>query len=84
MSDPVHSKNFLSESEKWYQTVEIPARSLKAKKGAAGIAGNIVLVSSQGGVDAYWEEQLKNLSPNPIEVELEKLPAWRQKSLVEF
>jgi hypothetical protein len=51
--DPMHSQNFLFESEKGYQPVEIPARSLKAKKGAAGIAGNIVLVSSQGGVDAY-------------------------------
>jgi hypothetical protein len=49
----MHSQNFLSESEKGYQPVKIPTRSLKAKKKAAGIAGKIVLVSSQGGVDAY-------------------------------
>jgi hypothetical protein len=37
------------------------------------------LVSSQRGVDAYWEGQLKNLSPNPIEVELEKITCVEAK-----
>ena len=55
MPDPKHSQNFLSESEKGYQPVEIPARSLKAEKGAAGIAGNIVGVSSQGAVWMHIE-----------------------------
>lgn len=56
-----------------YQPVEIPVRSVIAETGAAGMAGNVIFGGIIGaGVDAL-SGATKKFSPNPIEVELEKI-----------